>query len=366
MKLIIFGDTNRWNDAVGILTKYRTDVFILGLCSLDLGPYKDSDIAVTLREALELLHRGQIDGIVNVNGENPYYFALLENLGFPQIYVLPSYLYQQDQFQELSPQEMFLYPYKEVPPELMQIEFHLADHCNLNCKGCTHFSNLVPEPVFGNLPQFEKDLKQLSNLFSHIHTFFLLGGEPLLNPDVISYVKAVRISFPYTRIIIVTNGLLLLSMKSELISFLRENQIHISISAYNCLDIDKIRNFIQQHRLSAELRLEKDSFTKFLNPRGDSDPVEIFGQCIRRNCTYLGEGRIAACCLPFVVKYFNNYFGESIPEMESIDLYEPQLTGHEIQRRLTRPMELCRYCSTDVPYTWDVSKPPYEKEDWCV
>lgn len=366
MNLIIFGDISRWNDAVNLLTKYRPDIFIRGLCSLDLGPFADSDTTVNLKEAHSLFHSGQIDGIVNINGENPYYFALLENLGFSPIYVLPSYLSQQDRLLELSSQELFLYPYRDILPELMQLEYHLADHCNLNCKGCTHFSNLVPEPVFGNLTQFKKDLSQLSTLFSHIHTFFLLGGEPFLNPDVISYIKAVQTAFPYTNIIIVTNGLLMLSMEQELISFLRENQINISISAYNCLDIDKIKNFVRENELCAELRIGKDSFTKFLNPKGDSIPSESFSQCIRRNCTYLGEGRIAACCLPFVVKYFNNYFHESIPEMESIDLYEPGLTGHEIQRRLTRPMDLCRYCSTDVPYSWDISKPPFKKEDWCV
>lgn len=291
---------------------------------------------------------------------------MLEELGISKIYVLPSYLVLQEKQGELSSEEYFVYPYKEVSPELMQLEFHLADHCNLNCKGCTHFSNLVPEPTYAEYEEFEKDLRQLARHFSHIHKFFLLGGEPLLNPDVARYVTALHVVFPYTKIILVTNGLLLLSIKPDLVDFLRENHVHISISAYDCLDVDKIKRFVQHHQLSGELRIERDVFSKFINLKGNSQADKIFEQCPRKNCTFLGKGRIAACCLPFVAKYFNNYFNESIPEMESIDLYEPELTGHEIQKRLITPMNTCRYCSKDVEFEWEISSSPFQKDDWCI
>ncbi len=362
MKLILFGNIETWNDAVSFLANHRPDVQIVGLCSLDLGPYADSNATVTLRQALALFKDGLIDGILNSNGENPYYFQLLEELGFHPIYTMPSYLLQQELDGSLLSKEPYIYPYLEVKPELMQLEFHLADHCNLNCKGCTHFSNLVTEPVFADITQFQKDIKRLSELFSHIRHFYLLGGEPFLNPDIHTFIAAVKASFPYTQIIIVTNGLLLLSIQPAVIDMLRKHQAHLSISDYNCLDHDKITRFVREHQLSADLRIEKEEFYKFLNPKGDSDGSAIFEQCSRKNCTFLDKGRIAACCLPFVVKYFN----QSIPEMEGIDLYQPDLTGHQIQRQLIRPMELCRYCSTDVPYTWEISKPPFEKEDWCV
>lgn len=366
MKYILFGDIEKWNDAVTLMIKYRPDIQIAGLCSLDLGSYIDSEATVTLRSAVELYQSGQIDGIINIHGENPYYFQLLKDLGFSQIYMLPATLYHKEKLAQISRGEALIYPYRELAPELMQIEFHLADHCNLNCKGCTHFSNLVPGPVFSDPVCFQKDIAQLSKLFSHIHNFYLLGGEPLLNPDVTFYIHTIRKAFPYTQIMIVTNGLLLLSMKEELISSIHKNNVHLSISDYNCLDHKKILAFIKMHQLSADLRIEKDLFSKFLNPKGDSDAGQIFEQCPRKNCTFLGRGRIAACCLPFVAPYFNHYFGESIPELESIDLYEPDLDGWEVQQRLITPMNTCSYCTLDVPYVWEISKPPFAREDWCV
>jgi len=147
---------------------------------------------------------------------------------------------------------------------------------------------------------------------------------------------------------------------------IKENRVHISISDYTCLDRDKIISFIQAHALSADLREGKECFSKYLNPQGDSDKEQVFANCIRRNCTFLAKGKMAACCQPFVVHYFNDYFHENLPEEEGIDLYEPGLTGWEIQKRLITPMESCRYCSADVPFDWAMSKAPYSKDDWCV
>lgn len=60
---------------------------------------------------------------------------------------------------------------------LPQAEMHIADHCNLNCKGCTHFS-----PIFEKeLPDFKtrmKDVAWLKSKFSNVLYFSILGGEP--------------------------------------------------------------------------------------------------------------------------------------------------------------------------------------------
>lgn len=366
MNLILFGDIQNWNPCIQLLQTYRPDIFVIGLSSLDLGQFASSPVTYTLEETANLYHNHQIDGVINIQGENPYYFQLLENLGIQDIYVIPSIIFRKLEFNESIEFDSILYPYHEVLPELMQLEFHLADHCNLNCKGCSHFSNLVPEPVFADKEQFICDLKQLAAYFSQIHNFYLLGGEPLLNPEIGDYITAIHKIFPYTRIIIVTNGLLLLSIKAPLIQIIKENRVHISISDYTCLNRDKIITFVQEHSLSAELREGKECFSKYLNPQGNSDEKEIFPQCIRRNCTFLAKGKMAACCQPFVAHYFNEYFHETLPENEGINLYESGLDGWKIQKRLITPMRTCRYCSKDVPFDWAASQAPYAKDDWCV
>lgn len=366
MRLILFGAPEQWRTTLDILQNYCPDIELYGFSALDLGDFQNSDVTYTLREVKELYERHLIDGILQIHSENPYYFHILEELEISDIYVIPHTILCKLALGDDISSIPVVYPYKELLPELMQLEFHLADHCNLNCKGCSHFSNLVPTPCFADKDQFTKDIKQLTAYFSHIHKFFLLGGEPLLNPLLGDYVKLIREAFPYTEIIIVTNGLLLLSLKEPLLTLMKENRVHISISDYTCLDKEKIIAFVQKHRLSAELREGKENFSKYLNTKGDSNPEEIFYQCIRHNCTFLGKGKMAACCQPFLVHYFNDYFKENLPENEGIDLYEEGLTGWEIQKRLTRPLQSCRYCTYDEAFDWEVSKVPYSKNDWCV
>lgn len=366
MNLVIFGDSQHWKRALDLLTTYRPDIKLVGLSSPDIDKYRDSDVTLSLREVKALYDNHIIDGVIQIQGENPYYFQSLEQLDISDIYVIPHTLYCKAALDENLSHDSIIYHYHDVLPELMQLEFHLADHCNLNCKGCSHFSNLVPCPTFADKEQFSKDIKQLATYFSQIHNFYLLGGEPFLNQELGDYIPLIHEAFPYAKIIIVTNGILLLTLQDSLIHTIKEHQVHISISDYSCLDREKIISFVQKHMLSADLREGKECFSKYLNPKGDSDKTEVFFQCIRRNCTFLDKGRIAACCQPFTIHYFNSYFNEHLPENEGIDLYEKNLNGWEIQKRLTTPMESCRYCSHDVPFDWEMSHAPFSKDDWCI
>ena len=69
-------------------------------------------------------------------------------------------------------------------PELSYLELHLTDHCNLNCKGCGHFSPLA-SPHYADFQQYEEDLRRLRQLFRNIRRIRLMGGEPLLRPEVL-------------------------------------------------------------------------------------------------------------------------------------------------------------------------------------
>ena len=68
-------------------------------------------------------------------------------------------------------------------PVLGYLEFDVSGHCNLRCKGCSHYSNLTKEPVWGDLERFREHLVRLREVFDHIEVFRLVGGEPFLNFD---------------------------------------------------------------------------------------------------------------------------------------------------------------------------------------
>ena len=79
--------------------------------------------------------------------------------------------------------------------QLEYLEVHAAHHCNLNCKGCGHYSNIIA-PELPSLSEFERDTFRLSKRINHIQKIRLLGGEPLLNPELPQMVQIMNDAFP--------------------------------------------------------------------------------------------------------------------------------------------------------------------------
>ena len=60
------------------------------------------------------------------------------------------------------------------------IEYHLVNHCNLNCKGCDHFAPLAKK-WHQPLDDFIKMMKTIKDTVgNHIKEIELYGGESLL------------------------------------------------------------------------------------------------------------------------------------------------------------------------------------------
>ncbi|MCQ2516592.1 MAG: 4Fe-4S cluster-binding domain-containing protein [Saccharofermentans sp.] len=64
------------------------------------------------------------------------------------------------------------------------LEFNVIKTCNLNCKGCDHFSTLSYSPDIISLESYRTDLSRLKKLGIEIKTVGLLGGEPLLVSNI--------------------------------------------------------------------------------------------------------------------------------------------------------------------------------------
>jgi molybdenum cofactor biosynthesis enzyme MoaA len=84
-----------------------------------------------------------------------------------------------------------------------QIEVHITEHCNLNCIGCNHFSPLA-DKLFLPPEAFEKDCARLAKITDKLTVIKLLGGEPLLHPNIISFLETARKYFKSTVIQLTT------------------------------------------------------------------------------------------------------------------------------------------------------------------
>ena len=251
----------------------------------------------------------------------------------------------------------------EGKPYLSQVEIHLMDSCNLNCTGCAHFSNLFPRDSVYDLMQFSEDLSELSRRVL-ISTLFLLGGEPLANPQIIDYLRVARKCFPLCEIILVTNGLLIPQQSDEVIEALREERIAVEISLYppTAKLLDKIETRMKNTGVECRVRAERPAFMAFLGTSGTSDPHLSQKICCNAHCRYIRNGFLYKCPVDALSYKYNEEFDIHLPPAEGI-----RLNSEDFERKLSlldQPIQLCRYC-TEEPrvFPWSVGTHP-TKEDW--
>src|SRR3954466_6411495 len=84
----------------------------------------------------------------------------------------------------------------------LQCSLYLTDRCNLDCSYCTEYDNSRPHPKLEDLKIWIRKIRELGTM-----RIALVGGEPLLHPDVVAIVRYCReLGFATS---LTTNGFLL-------------------------------------------------------------------------------------------------------------------------------------------------------------
>lgn len=224
-----------------------------------------------------------------------------------------------------------------------QVEMHISDYCNLNCKGCTHYSALFEK----KLPDYNeqiKDIIKLKNKCSHIIRFYILGGEPFLNPNIKEYLNALVQILPETDVWIVTNGLLIMSLPEDVLRLISDLKVVVSISEYEPTHkvIDKIKNKLDKYNISYDIR-KYERKQKFIKPLSLSDNSIYNNICISDGCVNIWHGKIARCPSLMYIDKLNSYFGVSFPN-EGIMNLDDCPNDAELVRALNQKVPLCKHC----------------------
>ncbi len=259
-------------------------------------------------------------------------------------------------------------------PCLEYMILNILDHCNLRCKGCDHFA-CIADPYFVPYETIHSDLNRLSELFhgDYIMQIGVMGGEPLLHPELIKILWDVREHFPYTEIRLTTNGLLLLKQDDKFWKACRECNVIIVNTKYPInLKFDKMREKSESEGVRFQFfegtgdHLVKKSFKKTINLKGNSNPVNSFVHCHMSNSkNFLMEGKFYGC--PFSCqsyRIFNKKFNQNLrmTDKDVLDIYKVK-NMQEILDFAARPKYYCRYCSGISPlFDWGRSKK--EMSEW--
>lgn len=247
----------------------------------------------------------------------------------------------------------------------LYIEIHLADHCNLNCAYCSHYSPLS-EPKFVDTVQYENDFRRLAELGADkIESIRLMGGEPLLNSKITSLAAIARNCFPKCKIQIITNGTLLLKQDDVFWEECGKYGVEIFISYYPVnLNYDAITELASKHRIKfttgkSDAPVKREMLKYELDIDGKQDYRESFRKCSAANsCTTLREGKIYQCPTSAHISIFNRYFNRNlvISEKDYIDIHNVNNID-DIFEFLYHPVPFCRYCTNQgKTQEWRASK----------
>ena len=248
-------------------------------------------------------------------------------------------------------------------PTLHYLEFHLTDHCNMNCGGCTHFAPMA-DRWFADVGRVKSDFVRLKAILRNIRHIRVMGGEPLLHPECTAFLHIVRDAFPAACIELVTNGLILADQPQSFWMACRDTRTTISLSLYPPIlsRLDGIRDRCKCERVPLEIK-DSSMFLARYVPEGDVGVRKAFRFCRGEffYCPILRDGRIYKCAMGCYAPYWNRFAPTLIPAEEGLPLADA--TGFSILRYLMQPMPACAHCAVTMrKYPW-CNGPP-KLEDW--
>ncbi len=197
------------------------------------------------------------------------------------------------------------------------VETMITQVCNLSCVGCTNYSDLK----HSGYVSWHEGKKQIQSWLKilEFNDFGIMGGEPLINPEVRDWLIGVRELLPNSQIRFTTNGELL--HKNLDIVELAHNLGNVVFKITVHRHSDVIENTIQsifkkfawepvvefginRFRTTKNFRFQinkPESFIKTYKNNyedmlpHDSDPCKAFALCVQQKCPLLYNGRIYKC-----------------------------------------------------------------------
>jgi organic radical activating enzyme len=235
-----------------------------------------------------------------------------------------------------------------------KLEINVVHHCNLVCRGCSHLSPHLPK-YFISPDKLQFELSDLSRS-CRPESVHLIGGEPLLHPNLDKIIEVVRNSGITKKIRIVTNGLLLPKMKDSFWESIEE--LHVSLYPVHQMKKKDLYVFKQQAKISATnfvLRYQdyfNESFLKVCN-NDDTLVRRIYRTCSLPNkacCHTLFDGYYYKCPRSIFIPlaYKDRYIGDVV--QNGIRILGNKRFAFDLVDYLSSddPLEACRYCLGSV------------------
>ena len=176
----------------------------------------------------------------------------------------------------------------------------------------------------------------------------LMGGEPLLHPQIEECLIKIRSLFPKTDIRLITNGILLKSMSDEFYSACVECDIKINITDYKIFDTKETIQNLRERGIVVSL-YKSNTYWKYQHIRLTDSHIDCLSHCVMKSmCNNYRDGKIYLCPYIAYIDIFNKHFDKNIQltDSDSVDLrYVNSLDDLKKQIEDLHPNFCFQYCN---------------------
>ena len=254
------------------------------------------------------------------------------------------------------------------------LEVMLIRTCNLSCQGCTTFSDLKYQGYIG----WEQGRAWLEPWIKRIELegIGIMGGEPLINPEIREWLIGLRELMPNTQIRFNTNGLLL-EKHWDVVDLLQqlgntvfkisqhvytpelEKTIQRVFDSYDWQPVEEygLKRWQGANQNRFQIARPRNFLKTFRNDYANmaphnNDPRAAFDLCIQKRCPMLHNGRLYKCgtvgLTPELLERYNR------PNWDQWQPYlvsglTPDCSDLELEQYIQnfgKPHSLCRQCPT--------------------
>ena len=255
------------------------------------------------------------------------------------------------------------------------LETMVTQACNLSCEGCTNYSD-QKHSGYVSWAQGRAQIKSWLDRVD-IPDFGIIGGEPLINPEIESWLQGARDLMPAAQLRFTTNGLLLhkwpdlLPLLHNIGNCVFKITVHVNdleleqaiekiFSQYQWEPVTEygIARWRTTNNLIFQINRPSYFLKTFQGPYHNmtpfnSEPAAAFDACVQKTCPLLYQGKIYKCSTSALLQDTLDRYGRPNwtawkPFIESG--ISPESRDVEIENFINnfgRPHAQCTQCPTE-------------------